>query len=289
MCVCVAHVPGWTGSTPVVMPCVCLCRCEFPVCMNVSGTCLCAHEDSLPPSHVGVAPGTRAKKPVMRWDQGPAWDRPQAQHPRPPTPGPASGSRTRSTLFLITSQGAGKGTKRAHRDPGGGKTGGGWAMDVALNPDSDTSWLCHLQRHFPSLGWSFLSGPCGWPDLPCGEIREVAHIRCAAQTLNKHQFPSFCGQDHGLCWRLGGAEKSDRPRYLRAVPPCRAAPAGFWAENQLCFLESAPQQPRFCFWVPASHLLFPLCAQEIFIEHTQVLGCWERTPLLALTVGEGHD
>lgn len=130
----------------MVMPCVCLCRCEFPVCMNVSGTCLCAHEDSLPPSHVGVAPGTRAKKPVMRWDQGPAWDRPQAQHPPPPTPGPASGSRTRSTLFLITSQRAGKGTKRAHRDPGGGKTGGGWAMDVALNPDSDTSWLCHLQR-----------------------------------------------------------------------------------------------------------------------------------------------
>lgn len=34
----------------MVMPRVCLCRCEFPVCMNVSGTCLCAREDSLPSS-----------------------------------------------------------------------------------------------------------------------------------------------------------------------------------------------------------------------------------------------
>ena len=85
-----------------------------------------------------------------------------------------------------------------------------------------------------------------------------------------------------------GLRNQTRPRYLRAVLPFGGAPGGFWVENQLCFLESAPQQPRFCFRAPAAHLLFPLCTQEIFIEHTQVLGCWERTLLLALTVGEGH-
>lgn len=76
-----------------------------------------------------------------------------------------------------------------------------------------------------------------------------------------------------------GLRNQTQPRYLRAVPPCRGAPGGFWAENQLCFLESAPQQPRFCFQAPAACLLFPLCAQEIFIRYTQVLGCWERTLL----------
>lgn len=84
-----------------------------------------------------------------------------------------------------------------------------------------------------------------------------------------------------------GLRNQTRRRYLRAVLPCRGAPGGFWAENQLCILESALSN-QDCFWVPAACLLFPLCTQEIFIEYTQVLGCWERTLLGALTVGEGH-
>lgn len=100
----------------MVMPCMCLCRCEFPVCMNVSGTCLCAREDSLPPSQAREGgPQDMCQEASHALGPGPSLPgtghKPSTQHPAPPTPGPASGSCTRSTLFLITSQGAGKGTK----------------------------------------------------------------------------------------------------------------------------------------------------------------------------------
>lgn len=274
-----------------MMPCMCLCRCEFPVCMNVSGTCLCAREDSLPPSQAREGgPQDMCQEASHALGPGPSLPgtghKPSTQHPPPQVlplgaaQGPHSSSSPR--------RGRERGPSKPITTLGVGRLGG-WAMNVALNPDSDTSWLRHLRR-VASPFWAGVScldhvGGLTYP-VEKSERSPTYGVQPRA-SINISFLPS-AARTTVCAGGWVGLRNQTRRRYLRAVPPCRGAPGRFWAENQLCILESAPQQPRFCFWVPAARLLFPLCAQEIFIEYTQVLGCWERTLLGALTVGEGH-
>lgn len=121
-------------------------------------------------------------------------------------------------------------------------------MNVALNPDSDTSWLRHLRRVASPL-WAGVScldhvGGLTYP-VEKSERSPTYSVQPRA-SINISFLPS-AARTTVCAGGWVGLRNQTRRRYLRAVPPCRGAPGGFWAENQLCFLESAPLNQDFVF------------------------------------------